>query len=350
MLSAGPQLEVLTRARIDREGVSTQRSMDYQSPAGRQQNMKHSSCHFATQSPQISPSQDLLWTSMLFLILTLRKAREIKDRGTLPRTKGEASPQTVHRSHFLSSFHELFSDANTHSPSGALHPRRKSRSSSARIASNKFFELKDSSPAHSQGRAMSCQPHSPLSNKYNRGFPGHRPRNPRSLLSGKGTGSKIIKAQPRIRHDNCSRLSEHTYSAAAIPRSPASLLLARARESVELKTDWLGRRPAIMDVILDSKVSPAVEFTEDVLIEAVERCQSWLPGLRREAYNFTDEQSLDTYWADQSAIWRGMCSSEGPATRFPDSGERSTATWTAALNGGEHYNNSDGASAVVYRS
>jgi hypothetical protein len=83
-----------------------------------------------------------------------------------------------------------------------------------------------------------------------------------------------------------------------------------------------------MDVILDSR-SPTVDFDEDALIEAIRRTQE-PKCLLQHQYNFTDELSLATYWADEAARWRTR-TLETITTRFPDSDERSTASWSPSL-------------------
>jgi hypothetical protein len=122
----------------------------------------------------------------------------------------------------------------------------------------------------------------------------------------------------------------HRYSSGAIFRSRAKLLISQARQVALLRTDWLGRKLSIMDVILDSR-SPTVDLDEDALLEAIRRTQEPTCPLRCQ-YDFTDELSLETYWADEATRW-GMRTLETVTTRFPDSDERSTASWSPCLDG-----------------
>jgi hypothetical protein len=110
----------------------------------------------------------------------------------------------------------------------------------------------------------------------------------------------------------------------AVSRPPASFLLSQAREAIALWADWLGRKPSIMDIILDAR-SPAVDIDEDVLIEAIRRKQELITPSPNQ-YDFTDELSLAMYWSDEAARL-GPQTSRG-IIRFPDSDERSTASWS----------------------
>jgi hypothetical protein len=123
------------------------------------------------------------------------------------------------------------------------------------------------------------------------------------------------------------RLSDHHYLATS--QSPARFLLSQAREAIALRADWLGQKPSIMDVILDSR-SPAIDLDEEVLIEAIRRKRE-LVCPSRHRYDFTDELSLVMYWSDEAARL-GMQISGGVTTKFPDSDERSTASWSPSLN------------------
>lgn len=83
-----------------------------------------------------------------------------------------------------------------------------------------------------------------------------------------------------------------------------------------------------MDVILDLKLG----YDSDTLDELLQRRRQGVEHVHRYC-TFTDEKSLESYWADQAVIWHGMRTIEvGISTRFPDSVERSTASWAATLN------------------
>ncbi|PCH40858.1 hypothetical protein WOLCODRAFT_162603 [Wolfiporia cocos MD-104 SS10] len=110
------------------------------------------------------------------------------------------------------------------------------------------------------------------------------------------------------------------------PPSPARALLRQAQAVAELDTDWLGRRPFIMDVILNAK-PPVSEYSEDIVMEALERSQAALP---RQQYQFDDHEGVEQYWADQAVLWRGVAVGRGhrPLDKgYRVSAERSTASW-----------------------
>ncbi|EPQ59157.1 hypothetical protein GLOTRDRAFT_125465 [Gloeophyllum trabeum ATCC 11539] len=137
---------------------------------------------------------------------------------------------------------------------------------------------------------------------------------------------------PKRRH----KKTPSTSSASSSGMSPARLLLSQARETVQRDPGSRphGRKPFIMDVILDA-LPPPTEFREDILMEALERSErsGLLPSPRR-TYAFKDRDSLDAYWADQELIWKdayhGDHLSETSLTRAKVSAERSTAMWTCS--------------------
>lgn len=110
------------------------------------------------------------------------------------------------------------------------------------------------------------------------------------------------------------------------PHSFAKELLRSAQEIAEAKTDWLGRRPFIMDVILDSRL-PVSEYSEDIIMEALELSEAAIPG--GSDYAFTDGESLDAYWTTQRSLWRGVAVQRTSPTlsgQYQVSAERSTAS------------------------
>lgn len=135
---------------------------------------------------------------------------------------------------------------------------------------------------------------------------GRRALTPRSR--GKGKGRRTAPPQP--------------------PPSPARALLTQARRAAARDADVRGRRPFIMDVILNAR-APVSEYSEDVLMDALERSQAALPRARRH-YAFDGVESVDAYWADQAALWRGVAADQrdgSPLQRYQVSAERSTAGW-----------------------
>jgi hypothetical protein len=148
------------------------------------------------------------------------------------------------------------------------------------------------------------------------------------------SSSYRIESQTRSHHHKKRvrrHISETSYPSTIFAHLGARALLSQARRFIELEADLLGRKSSIMDVILDLK-SAALGDEGAVLREVIQRTRMPFPVCRE--YTFTDEQSLVIYWADQAAIWGGMRTViEVSPTHFPDSGERSTASWVPALNG-----------------
>jgi hypothetical protein len=139
----------------------------------------------------------------------------------------------------------------------------------------------------------------------------------------------------------------------------ADVLLLRARESVQMQTDWAGRRPCVMDVVLDlqdrARGSRMPEARVAAYAVAAVRCNygqckgpTYLaaptgsptsgPSWQRGYYTFGDQTSLARYWDNQAARWAAVrvfddsAGSDTPVVGFPESIERSTARWTARLN------------------
>jgi len=134
------------------------------------------------------------------------------------------------------------------------------------------------------------------------------------------------KKQTRSPLGKKHRLSDHCCTSMTISRPRARIILSQAHQVIALRTDWLGRKLSVMDVILDSR-SPTVDFDEDALIEATRQptcplhCQ----------YDSADKPSYATYCADQAPHWDDMRTLERITNRFPNSDERSTASWSPSL-------------------
>ncbi|KAI0940158.1 hypothetical protein AcV5_001339 [Taiwanofungus camphoratus] len=132
--------------------------------------------------------------------------------------------------------------------------------------------------------------------------------------------------------DHHSMPSSMALASALPPSSPARELLRRAQQTAEVDTDWLGRRPFVMDVILNA-MPPVSEYSEDIVMEALERSQAVFP---RDDYVFDDQESLERYWADHAALWRGVAVQPAhypSSKRYQVSAERSTASWTTDTEG-----------------
>ncbi|OBZ77130.1 NADH dehydrogenase [ubiquinone] iron-sulfur protein 8, mitochondrial [Grifola frondosa] len=175
----------------------------------------------------------------------------------------------------------------------------------------------------------------------------------RSACGGaKSTGSAIptaVSNSPRHRHKPHAHL-RHTSAGPAVahppPLSPAKDLLRRAQQSAEVDTDWLGRRPFVMDLILNAR-PPVSAYSEDILMEALERSRTPRP---RGEYMFGDPGALDAYWADQAAVWRGVAVDR---MDFPSgigyevSAERTTASWAEGAEDGAQMCPSDACSSCL---
>lgn len=167
---------------------------------------------------------------------------------------------------------------------------------------------------------------------------------PRRRISGstvststcRGTESRN-RSQHHRKHVGRQTL-ETSYPSTILSLSSARAVLSQARQSATLEAACLGRKAAVMDIILDLR-STILDDDDDDDPPTRMRGFHW-PRMRFPVYReyaFTDEQSLVIYWADQADIWRGMrmIDSEVTTTRFPDSDERSTASWDPSLNGSQ---------------
>ena len=113
---------------------------------------------------------------------------------------------------------------------------------------------------------------------------------------------------------------------------PTRILLCQARQYVQLVENRHGRKPAIMDIILEL-LSP-VQHNEGTLMDEIERNRR----LNQLHYNyghiFKGEGSLHTYWAQQAHTIVAMRhDASAPRTGFDISAVRSTAGWIATLEG-----------------
>ncbi|KAG5654607.1 hypothetical protein H0H81_011582 [Sphagnurus paluster] len=111
--------------------------------------------------------------------------------------------------------------------------------------------------------------------------------------------------------------------------TPSAATAAGAAVTTAIESEptnaWLSRTPSIMDVVLDLNM----EYNYETLIDVFQRRRQTLRTHGHSAVHaLQDERGLEVYWADQAAIWRGTRIREGSvSSRFPDSGERSTASW-----------------------
>jgi hypothetical protein len=107
--------------------------------------------------------------------------------------------------------------------------------------------------------------------------------------------------------------------------SSARCLLLQVQKAI--KTEGLYRAKSIMDVILDAN-----QYRVDKLFEAI---QLW--NWQNRGFINEDVDSLDAYWVSQAAIRNNARVVMGPAAggspQYPVSTERSTALWSAALDG-----------------
>ncbi|KAF8969417.1 hypothetical protein BDZ97DRAFT_243012 [Flammula alnicola] len=142
---------------------------------------------------------------------------------------------------------------------------------------------------------------------------------------------KTLHAYPHV--------SDHVGASGSTDRIPANVLLSMAQQSVELQMDWFGRKPCVMDVILD--LQDVARGSTEALTTACGGTFQFNEDLQQDpilprTYTFCDERSLSTYWTDQAAIWASVQVSDNDRDStdmgFPESGERSTARWSSLLN------------------
>ncbi len=196
-------------------------------------------------------------------------------------------------------------DQHTHAPSKSLHDSKRradthhtvSQSGGAKAATLHDNPSTSAQPAASSRHMRHRQP----------------PRRPTRALAGDRVGPphEVRQAMP-----------------ASLPlSSPAQELLRRARATAAIDTDWLGRRPFIMDVILGSR---RPEYGDGAVLEAVELYQAAL-GPAHGVYDaIEDERSLELYWEAQAARVRSAAGDETqhlPVPAYQVSAERSTAIW-----------------------
>ncbi len=124
-------------------------------------------------------------------------------------------------------------------------------------------------------------------------------------------------------------VSRPVASASLPPLSPAKDLLRRAQATAAADTDWLGRRPFIMDVVLGNRpVSP--QHREDAILDAIELSKAAL-GPGRGVCRLEGDRSLQLYGEAQalSSRWAAGCeiSQHILIPEYQVSAERSTVTW-----------------------
>lgn len=190
------------------------------------------------------------------------------------------------------------------------------------------------------------------------------------------------RQEPRIESSTASTLAA-TAERPSLNRNRgfrARLMLSQARKTIENhKPDWSAsgtkrirqRRPFIMDVVLELKAQYAGYTTEDVYVtfEAMRRNEDSRPVFEYLAHDFSaGAESVDAYWNDQAKFWHewktpdddrigcvggstfpvgSSCDPEADKSsmgtppssllsvgraHFPDSSERSTASWCPVLN------------------
>ncbi|PFH51302.1 hypothetical protein AMATHDRAFT_47190 [Amanita thiersii Skay4041] len=133
--------------------------------------------------------------------------------------------------------------------------------------------------------------------------------------------------------------NEILLASSSTPSDPSqtSTLLSQVRRYIDCVAEYAAtdRKPCIMDVILDLKASAAAERrTSSKAVVRAHRSETPDMWSRYREYDFSDTNSLDAYWADQSSIWRGThinCVFKSGSIHYPDSCERSTASWPSIL-------------------
>lgn len=154
----------------------------------------------------------------------------------------------------------------------------------------------------------------------------HRPGMSHIPRHRRGGGAKT---QPRHAGDSSARRAIAPSAPPSPPPSLAQELLRKAQQVVDLNTDDAGRRPCVMDVILNAK-PPVFQYSEDIVMEALERSAAALPR-QRVAYVVEDGGILDQSSGDQVALRQEIAVHEVhylPGKRYQVSAERSTASWS----------------------
>jgi len=158
-------------------------------------------------------------------------------------------------------------------------------------------------------------------------FKRHRHRHPRDSSTSNPSGTTL----PSWSSDPAMR---------SPPSSQAKELLHLAKEAANLDLECLGRRPFIMDLILDTKPT-ITKYREDILMDALEETkQRFYP---KADYSFRKPSDLRKYWSEQEELWRNVPLDLGDSLDFSPkklyhvSAERTTA-WNSTFDdmGGEH--------------
>ncbi|KAH9927222.1 uncharacterized protein B0H18DRAFT_290343 [Fomitopsis serialis] len=93
--------------------------------------------------------------------------------------------------------------------------------------------------------------------------------------------------------------------------SPARVLLRKAQKVVEADAALSGKRPTIMDVILNAK-APVSAYSEDIVMEAVERSEAAFRA--RHDYAFGDSDGVEQYGPTRPCRGEGGTKTTGSAT------------------------------------
>jgi hypothetical protein len=128
-------------------------------------------------------------------------------------------------------------------------------------------------------------------------------------------------------------------------------LLDQVRQCVKDETEKYGRKPFVMDVVLDLKARWAQNLCQTLIVCDEEEGDNLrhAGAVYHRTYDFKDQDSLNAYWAEQGEIWRNFGTESGVGreaasthlndtdlavdflggcfgnSRFPMSRERSTA-------------------------
>ncbi|KAJ2927887.1 hypothetical protein H1R20_g9197, partial [Candolleomyces eurysporus] len=85
-------------------------------------------------------------------------------------------------------------------------------------------------------------------------------------------------------------------------------LLDQVRQCVKDETEKYGRKPFVMDVVLDLKARWAENLCQTLLVYDDEEGDNLrhVGAVNHRTYDFKDQEGVDAYWADQEEIWRNF--------------------------------------------
>jgi hypothetical protein len=126
----------------------------------------------------------------------------------------------------------------------------------------------------------------------------HTPESRGRIIGSKSLYHPTIIPDPR--RNRCPGNDSNSSIQEAGLTFPTRILLCQARQYVQLVANRHGRKPAILDIILEL-LSP-VQHNEDTLMDEIERNRRLNQLYCEYGHIFKDEGSLHAYWAHQTYI------------------------------------------------